>query len=81
MRSYGAGLGRCTTGWVRSPTDERVLEGRTTARTTVFELDRDAVRARVISEPPWRPFEESDGQRLANVHHCTSGPTSSRTRC
>jgi quercetin dioxygenase-like cupin family protein len=36
-------------------------------RTTVIELDGDAVRARVTPEPAWKPFEEWDGQPLTNV--------------
>jgi quercetin dioxygenase-like cupin family protein len=36
-------------------------------RTTVFELDGDAVRARVTPEPAWKPFEEWEGQPLTDV--------------
>ncbi|TDD65555.1 hypothetical protein E1262_24925 [Jiangella aurantiaca] len=36
-------------------------------KTTVFELDGDAVSARVTPEPSWQPFDEWDGQPLTNV--------------
>ncbi len=36
-------------------------------KVTVFELDGDNVVTRVTDTPPWRPFEEFDGQPLMGV--------------
>lgn len=36
-------------------------------RTTIFDVDKDRVAARVDESPSWQPFEEYDGKPLKGV--------------